>query len=126
MTWPSARHLYILNGREAVEVQDLMQWALWMEDADRRVARTTLLDGSEISTVFLGLRHGWGDRLELFETAFFLSLDTDPGVQFNGRVHRSSDVLKRYETWAEAEVGHMEIVEAMQVPQLTPTKDISK
>ncbi len=65
---------------------------------DRRVAETSI-DEFRISTVFLGLDHGFGkgDPL-LFETMVF-SPEGDP-LQMN-----------RYFTWEEAKEGHRAFVE---------------
>ena len=97
---------YVLEGHEARAVDDWREWAAWFEKADRRVARTTLIDGSEVSTVFLGMDHAWGSGPPvLFETCVFLHEDTEPGDW--------SDVHARYCTWAEAELGHMNLCESL-------------
>ena len=106
---------YVLDGIVPRPEPDLMTWALWMEKAERRVALTTLLDGSWVSTVFLGLDHAWGGGPPvLFETCVFLHEDTEPGSTWpSGRLVPSSEVQRRYSTWAEAEVGHMELCEQL-------------
>lgn len=114
---------YILDGHEPRRVADLIEWATWMRQHDRRVARTELLDGSEVSTVFLGLDHSFADDGPpvLFETCLFFAEDTDdasPTTWSDGRPVRQSDVVRRYSTWAEAELGHIEIVEHL-TEQLT-------
>lgn len=93
-----SRGKYILHGHEPVEVSDVLQWAQWFENsiAERIVAKTTLQDGSEVSTVFLGLDHNFskfGPPL-LFETMIF-------GGPRDGEQWRS---------WEEAEVGHAQAV----------------
>ena len=50
---------YILDGHTPVEETDLLKWAKWFENADRRVALTEYPEG-RISTVFLGLDHNFG------------------------------------------------------------------
>src|SRR5687767_3446555 len=82
----------------------------WMEGArllgieDRKVARTTVYDGCEVSTVFLGLDHRMTGVREgkpiVFETMVF-------GGPFDGDG-------ERYSTWAEAEAGHARFVEKCQ------------
>jgi hypothetical protein len=108
---------YVLDGRVPRPVHGVMAWAQWFETADRRVARTVMLDGSEVSTVFLGLDHSFGDGPpQLFETCVFLHEDTEPGTvsRFaSGRTLQASEVTQRYATWAEAEVGHMELCEQL-------------
>jgi len=106
---------YVLDGHEPRLETDWMAWAMWFEKADRHVALTVLLDGSEVSTVFLGLDHGWGGGSPvLFETCVFLHEDTEPGSTWpSGRLVPSSEVQRRYCTWAEAEIGHMELCEQL-------------
>jgi hypothetical protein len=84
---------YILDGREPVAC-DMMTWARWFERADRHV-RQTLQGDVTISTVFLGLDHGYldPDRPVLFETMVFGAGD-------------DWDNQERYCTWGEAEAGH--------------------
>lgn len=94
---------YILVGHELVEEPDLLTWATWFEDADRQVADSIQGD-VRVSTVFLGLDHGWGGRAQLFETMVF--------------VGDESQDCERYATWDEAEAGHARWV--MQVFKPTP------
>jgi len=91
---------YILIGREVVEEPSLTDWGRWMQEADRRVAKTKLEDDTVISTVFLGLDHSFGEGPPLlFETMVFLS-DSDGG----------EDYMRRYETYEQAEAGHEKAV----------------
>lgn len=84
---------YILKGQIAVACEDLVTWATWFEQADRKVARTMVGD-VRISTVFLGLDHSFFEHgpPTLFETMIF------------GGVHNQD--MWRYATWQEAEAGH--------------------
>ena len=86
---------YILDGHEPVPCDDLSAWARWFESADRCVA-DTMQDDVRVSTVFLGLDHGWNGRRHLFET-----------MVFHG--HDSVD-CQRYATWDEALEGHRAMV----------------
>lgn len=95
------RYRYILDGRMPVEEADLMKWAKWFERADRKVALTALGGGVEVSTVFLGLNHNWGDGPPLlFETMVF------------GGEHDSYQ--QYHSTWEEAEEGHKQVVEMVK------------
>jgi len=98
---------YKLNGHEPVRVADLLEWAHWFETADRQVMRTDLIDGSTVSTVFLGLDHNFMQkgRPVLFESALWVD---DEGW----------NVVGRYCTWAEAEAGHMDWLERCVPPDL--------
>ena len=93
---------YILdNSHRAVACEDLPTWAKWFETADRIVAKTTVRDGLDVSTVFLGLDHAFGDGPPLlFETMVFHDGDG-----------REQD---RYSTWDEAMAGHQRMVELME------------
>jgi hypothetical protein len=63
--------LYVLNGRKAVGCKNVKAWGQWFETADRVVARTAGR-GVDVSTVFLGIDHGYGEgKLSLFETMTF-------------------------------------------------------
>lgn len=77
------------------------EWARIMEDQEaRRVARDEVMVGNSkvtVSTVFLGIDHGWADTIELFETMTF----GDPYDQ---------QLIGRYATWDEAERGHVAVV----------------
>lgn len=82
---------YILVDRKAVPA-DLTTWAMFLESADRIVAKSQFGDVC-VSTVFLGLDHSFnGGPPILFETMIF------------GRPH--SDYQTRCSTWEEAEEMH--------------------
>jgi hypothetical protein len=86
---------YVLDGHKAVPEPNLLKWAAWFEKADnRRVAYTEVSPGVTVSTVFLGLDHGFGgyDGVLLFETMVF-------GGEHDGEMDRAS-------TWEEAEEQH--------------------
>ena len=96
---------YILKGHTPIICRDLLQWAQWMETADRRVSKT-MLGQTTVSTVFLGLDHSFGPSGTtpiLFET-----------MVFGGPL---SDDQRRYTTWDEAVQGHNEMVEACKHAQ---------
>lgn len=74
-------------------IDDIVLWALWMDEADRRVAMDELPNGYIVSTVFLGINHGWITPL-WFETMVFYQ---DNLLDFD---------MERYATWDEATEGH--------------------
>jgi hypothetical protein len=83
---------YILDGKNVVSAS-LEEWAQWYETADRAVAKTSISDEVNVSTVFLGLDHSFGDGPpQLFETMIF------------GGEH--DQYQERFETWEQAEAGH--------------------
>lgn len=87
---------YVLDENKNPVVASLYRWAEWFEDINnRRVAHDTV-DDVRVSTVFLGLDHGFGlsEKPILFETMVF------------GGKH--NDLQWRYATWQEAVEGHKE------------------
>lgn len=99
---------------------DAIEWSEWFQVAYaadhtlRRVARTTLSDGSIISTVFLGVDYNFHDKGPpiLFESAVLYAVDST--IDDN-----SIDIERRYATWAEAEIGHMELCEKLNYALLS-------
>jgi hypothetical protein len=83
-------------GHEPLEIEDLLEWARWMEfeHAKRHVALDYVTPEIRVSTVFLGLDHDFsfaGPPI-LFETMVF-------GGGLDGQ-------QEHYATWDEAEYGH--------------------
>lgn len=104
-------HLAILIGREA-KTCNLMTWARWFEACEldgvdgRRVAETVLGEGLvRVSTVFLGVDHGFGDAKRWFETMVFYDFPGDES---------SDQECWRYETYDQADAGHAHAVEVAQ------------
>lgn len=64
---------YILNeDSEPEPVDDIVYWAKFMERADHRTVGRTVRGKVAVSTVFLGVDHGFGNhRKLLFETMIF-------------------------------------------------------
>ena len=68
---------------------------------DKRIAKTTIVDGVDVSTVWLGLDHSWGDGPPLiFETMVF------------GGEHDQD--CWRYSTEEQAKAGHERVVSALR------------
>ena len=83
---------FILHDHIPVEEPDLMKWGLWLQSNDTKVARESV-GGVDVSTIFLGLDHSFGDGSPLlFETTVF-----------GGSLDQEMD---RYATWDEAVAGH--------------------
>jgi hypothetical protein len=100
---------YVLIGQTPVVEPDLLTWARWFEENDRRVALSRVLDIAVVSTVFLGIDHnyfrfaGYGKPL-LFETMVFWE---DEG----------GEEQDRCSTWAEAEAMHAAMVREAGAPR---------
>lgn len=82
-----------LDGHFPVPAKDVFEWGQTFERADRRV-RHDKVGEVAVSTVFLGMDHGWGDGPLplLFETMIL------------GGTH--DQYQERYSTWTEALLGH--------------------
>ena len=88
---------YILDGKVAKPIGNILEWAKWYEGADRIVKKTKLPNHVEVSTVFLGLDHSFGNgKPLLFET-----------MVFGGEYDQHTE---RYSTYEEAEKGHDEVI----------------
>lgn len=86
---------YILNADGSVRPEpDLLTWGRWLQTAERHIAHDHLPNDVRVSTVFLGLDHGFGSDGPpiLFETMIF----GGPHDQF----------MDRYATRDEAIAGH--------------------
>lgn len=83
---------YILNAKgRPVFCKNILVWGRFMQNVKRHV-RDTRKGGIRVSTVFLGLDHGFGGRRLLWETCVF-------GGEMDGE-------MERYETRAQAVAGH--------------------
>jgi hypothetical protein len=93
------RGYYILEGKTPKPVDNVAEWAVWFESADRVVNKTQIGD-TWVSTIFLGLDHSFGaGKPLLFETMIFEG-------------ERDGDQW-RWHTWDEAENGHDKIVKEL-------------
>lgn len=116
-------HLFVLDGHEVRGVWDVLEWAPAFEagflSGASTVMRTTLVDHSVISTIFLGLDMGWSDKPLLFETAL-VSGEAIESEWLDGtkRLRHECEIVGRYSTWAEAEAGHIEWLERCVPPEL--------
>ena len=83
---------YKLDGYTPIRCS-LMEWVDQFQGSNRIVAQTDVAKDIQVSTVFLGLDHQWGDGPPLlFETMIF------------GGAH--DQFQQRYSTWDQAEAGH--------------------
>jgi hypothetical protein len=93
---------YILVDGQPVASPYLLTWAMTMSDDMRRVALTYVV-GVRVSTVFLGLDHGFDDGPPvLFETMIF------------GEVGDLDQYQERYTTLEAAMAGHERAVEMVR------------
>lgn len=95
---------YTLDDNHQPQPCTMMQWAAGYEErtkrgvkSSRHVDLTVFKNGTRVSTVFLGMDHGWGDgEPVLFETMIF----DGPHDGY----------MERYYTWDEAIQGHQRAV----------------
>lgn len=107
--------LYILKGKIPVICTDTLEWAKWLETADRHV-KNEYVGNYWVSTVFLGIDHNFygGDPI-LFETMVFDHGRTEHLDRFNQDYHPTiDDYSERYSSWEEAENGHNRIVKMVR------------
>jgi hypothetical protein len=101
MSFPVLHHYILRADKLAVPEPDLLKWAVWMSDVERRQIAVDEIDGYRISTVFMGIDHDFlhqGDPL-LFETMVFPP--TNRGWE--------ESYMERYASWADAAAGHRKI-----------------
>src|SRR5262252_3680649 len=99
---------YILNDKNQAVPVDAKTWGYWFEAATRSrrriVAQEVIGDFYSISTVFIGLDHGFRGIPLLFETMIFVPDEEDD--------ERMEDIwMERCGTWSEAEDVHERAVE---------------
>jgi hypothetical protein len=104
--------MYILDDKgEPFKTEDMLLWAQWWEAADRTLASTNL-GPYWVSTIFLGIDHGFSFHPDsppvLWETMLF---GPEQKVsELTGGTYRESLDTRRYATRQEAKAGHQEIV----------------
>jgi hypothetical protein len=94
--------------------EDRTVWGLWFGDANNRmIQRDYVGDVAEVSTVFLGIDHGWteGEEPVLFETMIF-----------GGPLDKAQ---QRYHTIEEARLGHAKMLEAARGWRPQPARRLS-
>lgn len=90
---------WILKDKKPIQVSTL-EWAEWFQNRENRIVKNDQIEGNIfVSTIFLGLDHGFGcpGPPVLFETMIF-----------GGPHHNYQD---RYCTWEQAEEGHAHALE---------------
>lgn len=94
--------MFILDGHQAVPTESMSEWHKCFRNSKKRIVDKTQVGEIFVSTVFLGIDHGYGLNSEglVFETMVF-----GPDVPH---------MTTRYRTWDEAEAGHKKIVEEVK------------
>lgn len=104
-----------LEDTKVVPMSDAMAWAEANEKSKRVVSQTCLSKRRHIlvSTVFLGIDHGWNGQSLWFET-----------MVFGTSIH---DTTRRYATYEEAVKGHADVLRrARQAKQVRYRRENGK
>lgn len=91
----------LIDGKTTLE-PDISKWAKWFENADKQIAYDEV-NNKRISTVFLGLDHGFLDSSKpiLWETMIFGNINMD-------------EYCERYSSAEDAIEGHKKAVELVK------------
>jgi hypothetical protein len=101
----------ILNEQhKVVPTFDILYWEQWFEEIENRRVAETHVGDVKISTVFLGIDHGFHRKHLWFETMVF-------GGDYDG-------YQRRYETWNEAASGHKKVVHLVRATTRRQAKKI--
>lgn len=90
---------------------DLFEWAELLENRTYAKVAQTRVNGKYISTVWLGLDHGYGNNKLIFETMVFNDVDMSDSLD-----------QERYGTLNEAIRGHEEMVKKYEDEETTSSK----
>lgn len=99
---------FILDKDKNVIPANLLEWGEFLEHRrDEKIVKKEMVNGYRVSTVFLGLDHGYPElhpnikyyKPLIFETMIFKGKS---GIE---------EYCNRYSTWQEAEEGHEKAVE---------------
>ena len=94
---------FILDENNNVVTANLLEWGTFLNNRDRVIVKKEIIDGKEISTVFIGIDHNWMRREIPCKPHIFETMVFDKGY---------SDIYcDRYSTWKEAEEGHEKAVQ---------------
>ena len=90
---------------------DIVAWSNWFENIEnRRVKVSKAGHGFSVSTVFLGIDHGWNEE----EPLLFESMVFNDDIKMCDDLKLDYDYQKRYRTCEEAIEGHHEILSNLE------------
>lgn len=96
-------------------ITSIEEWVGYIEDGDARsLFRTQIDDYCVVSTVFLGLDHGFNrtdGKPVLFESLVFVLTGFDEDLPAWEKMTAIDQTMIRYTTYEAAEIGHRELVE---------------
>ena len=77
--------MFILEGKNPVPCNNVVEWGKWFETADRNVAKSGDKERVHISTVFLGLDHSFSTgAVPLLNLIMWISTPDKPHHQLVG------------------------------------------
>lgn len=86
----------ILKDKKVIKVDNVIEWGKWYEaNTNSRILDKTQVGKDTVSTVFMGLDHGFTKGKSLW---------------FESMVFPDCEIVEQYETWEEARIGHDKIV----------------
>lgn len=107
---------YTLKDKEVFPVYDIIEWARWFEEVNNRIIRHTDIRNYQVSTVFLGLNHNYGNHHHnpvLFETMIFIDSN-------NVRIANSLHYQERCCTYDEALQQHEDAINYINEHYMQP------
>ena len=104
---------YILNEARQVVSATLEEWSDYYNTNDRHLCKTQVRDGAWVSTVFLGIDHGWGGGTPLVFESMAFTCEHEKHIAFGREVDGVGEELdqERYCTYDQALRGHERMVE---------------
>ena len=108
----------ILNEEHnVIFTSDITEFAQFFEQTEKRIVARTQISGLLVSTVFLGINHGFlpGQQPLWFETMVFADEDRAMPPEVEALLTKWRETQQeRYSTWREAEEGHKRMVQIIQ------------
>jgi hypothetical protein len=119
---------WILDANHRPVPADQLEWARWFGNFENRRVAETFTEFYRISTVFLGLDHGWGKGPPItFETMAFEKegheIELPEGIKM--LVHEDIDCV-RYSSWDDAVDGHHTMVRRILKMEADAAKAVIK
>jgi hypothetical protein len=109
---------YVLMDGKPVPEPDLLKWARWFEIVDNRTLLRTTVGNYEVSTIFLGLDHGFrrGSKPVLWETMVFRTKPRRMHTEGDTTIIEAdyADRMQRYTSEEAARRGHAAMVAGIE------------
>ena len=109
---PREQLFWVLDAdHKPVPARSVTEWEKWMFDERLKIGVGRIgyetINGWKVSTIFLGIDHGFGGPSRWFETMIFVDEDRPAPLEDDERLKEwRENQQMRYSTWDEAEKGH--------------------